>query len=469
MGILLSQLSTFGGAIVNSGKITGTFDGIRVGLVDTFAGGIVNGKGGTITVKSAAGIFVGATPTSTSAFVSTFLGGITNSGTISGGHSNAGVFVDNASLFAGGIVNNSGGRIAAGSNGIQIKLVTTFTGGISNSGTMTAKSHGIVVSSVAMFGSGGPGGGITNTGAISVSNAAIEVSKNVGSFTGGISNSGKLTALGEGIFVSSVAVFGNSSSGGGITNSGTISAGQSGIRVGLVFTSFSGGVSNASSGKIVSTSGIGIFVGTSIGVFGNSSAGGGITNSGTISAHQSGILLQNFATFAGGISNSGRIAGRSGIALKTVAVFGNPNAEGGITNSGVIAAARTGVNISHVTTFLGGIVNRGTITAMPATGDMGIHLTHVGVFGDSSAGGGITNAGTISAADQAILLQFVTTFAGGIVNSGKLVAETGIHYDLFTVFGAGVSGSGITNTGTITASERWALISTLARSSLVAS
>ena len=171
VGILLSQLSTFGGAIVNSGKITGTFDGIRVGLVDTFAGGIVNGKGGTITVKSAAGIFVGATPTSTSAFVSTFLGGITNSGTISGWHSNAGVFVDNASLFAGGIVNNSGGRIAAGSNGIQIKLVTTFTGGISNSGTMTAKSHGIVVSSVAMFGSGGPGGGITNIGTISVSNA----------------------------------------------------------------------------------------------------------------------------------------------------------------------------------------------------------------------------------------------------------------------------------------------------------
>src|SRR4029079_5856918 len=107
---------------------------------------------------------------------------------------------------------------------------------------------------------------------------------------------------------------------------------------GLVFTSFSGGISNASGGKIVSTQGIGIFFGTSRGVVPRSSAGGGIPNSGTIAAHQSGILLQNFATFAGGISNSGRIAGRSGIALKTITLFGTPNAEGGITNAGVIAA-----------------------------------------------------------------------------------------------------------------------------------
>ena len=136
--------------------------------------------------------------------------------------------------------------------------------------------------------------------------AAIEVSTNVGSFTGGISNSGKLTGA-EGIFVNEVAVFGNTGAGGGITNSGTIAAKNSGIRVGLV-NSFSGGISNASSGKIVSTTGIGVFVGTSIAVFGNPSAGGGITNSGTISAHNSGILLQNFTTFAGGITNSGVIS-----------------------------------------------------------------------------------------------------------------------------------------------------------------
>src|SRR5262249_51903100 len=338
IGIWLFSLSIFvggpgsGGAIVNSGKITGAFSGIRVGFVESFAGGIVNSKGGTITGKSGNGIFVGGTRTPGVASVSSFSGGITNGGTISAVRSftnaGVGVFVENASIFAGSIVNSSGGRVAPGSSGIEVKMVSTFTRGSTNSGTISAKGQqGILVSDVNVFGSGG--------------------------------------------------------------------------------------------------------------------AGGGITNSGTISAHQSGILLQNFATFAAGISNSGRIAGRSGIALKTITVFGNPDAEGGITNSGVISAARTGVNISHVTTFLGGIVNLGTITAMPATGDMGIHLTHVDVFGDSSAGGGITNAGTISAASQAILLQFVTTFAGGIVNSGRLVAKTGIHNGLFTLFDAGAAGSGI--------------------------
>jgi autotransporter passenger strand-loop-strand repeat protein len=303
-----------------------------------------------------------------------------------------------------------------------------------------------------------------------VSNAAIEVSKNVGSFTGGISNSGKLTALGEGIFVSSVAVFGNSSSGGGITNSGTISAGHSGIRVGLVFTSFSGGISNASSGKIVSTSGIGIFVGTSIGVFGNSSAGGGITNSGTISAHQSGILLQNFAIFAGGITNSGvisahgtgiKITGVStlfggvsnsgkitattgdGIDVVSVAVFGNGSAGGGIVNSGTISAGQSAIAVVTVGTFAGGISNSGKIAAAVRS----IWVTDVGVFGNSNGAGGITNTGTMQGD---VFLKTVETFFGSIVNgsAGKIIGG-GIDFNDGTLFGAGSVARGITNASTI--------------------
>jgi hypothetical protein len=148
------------------------------------------------------------------------------------------------------------------------------------------------------------------------------------------------------------------------------------------------------------------------------------------------------------VASHGVISAHSGIR-----VIG-ATALGGITNAGIISAGKTGVNIFGVTTLSGGIINRGTITATRATGDSGIFVTEVLVFGDSSAGGGITNTGTISAAFHAISLQSVTTFAGAIVNSGKLVAETGIRYDIFSVFGAGTSGGGITNTGTIIASDR---------------
>lgn len=66
-------------------------------------------------------------------------------------------------------------------------------------------------------------------------------------------------------------------------------------------------------------------------------------------------------------------------------------------------------------------------------GGIKVDVTRVNVFGDSSAGGGITNTGTISAAFNAIQLQSVATFAGAIVNGARLVAETGIHYGFFTV------------------------------------
>ena len=128
-----------------------------------------------------------------------------------------------------------------------------------------------------------------------------------------------------------------------------------------------------------------------------------------------GVLVSGGGDVFGGIQigSHGAISAFSGIK-----VFG-ATALGGITNSGIVVAGRTGVNISGVTTLSGGIINRGTITAGTATLAMGIAVTQVNVFGDSSAGGGITNTGTISAAFNAIQLQSVATFAGAIVNSGK--------------------------------------------------
>jgi hypothetical protein len=83
-------------------------------------------------------------------------------------------------------------------------------------------------------------------------------------------------------------------------------------------------------------------------------------------------------TFLGAISNSGKIAGSEGIAVKTVTVFGNPNAEGEITNSGTISALNTGVLVKNDATFLGSIINSsaGKIIA----GQAGIDFSDGAVF-----------------------------------------------------------------------------------------
>jgi hypothetical protein len=212
----------------------------------------------------------------------------------------------------------------------------------------------------------------------------------------------------------------------------------------LPVATFAGSIVN--SGTIVAKTGVSIL---------DSTIGGAIVDGGRIVAANfgaNGVLVSGGDVFGGvQIASHGAISAFSGIK-----VFG-ATALGGITNSGTVVAGRTGVNISGVTTLSGGIINRGTITAGTATLAMGIAVTRVNVFGDSSAGGGITNTGTISAAFNAIQLQSVATFAGAIVNSARLVAETGIHYGFFTVFGGSASG-GITNTGTITASDRGILL-----------
>jgi hypothetical protein len=186
--------------------------------------------------------------------------------------------------FSGDIRSAASGRIAAGSSGIEVKLVTTFAGGISNAGTILVSNFsrvGIYLSKDVLFGSSSAGGGITNTGTIfSASGAGIDLF-NVTTVFGSIVNRGKIIAGHGGIDVTSGTVFGAGSVAGGITNSGTISAGHTGIYVNA--TTFLGKIINASGGKIVAAgSHRGIFV-RDVSTFGGSLAGG-ITNVGAISA-----------------------------------------------------------------------------------------------------------------------------------------------------------------------------------------
>jgi hypothetical protein len=130
-------------------------------------------------------------------------------------------------------------------------------------------------------------------------------------FTGGISNSGKITAHTTAILVENVANFSGgitNASGGTISNDGFVGA----IEIERV-TSFSGGIVNASGGLISAR-------GSAIAVFANGTFAGGITNAGKLVAKtHAGIGVFAASQFDGGITNGGSITGPIGIYVTSVA------------------------------------------------------------------------------------------------------------------------------------------------------
>ncbi len=224
----------------------------------------------------------------------------------------------------------------------------------------------------------------------------------------------------------------NSTVTGNITNSAGASIHATGgappSRTGITVNggSVSGAIINA--GSITAVNGSGIVVEN------NAVVSGGITNIGTITHTQnSEIVLNNLATFGGGVSNSGTItSGRYAIYLDSVQTF-----SGGIVNTGkFITTSASGIYMGSIGTFLGGVNNSGIIAS---TADTGINFNGVSVWQ-----GGITNSGTISGG-YALELDTITTFFGGIVNTGSLLGRSiGIQ-----VFGGSTFSGGITNHGMI--------------------
>jgi autotransporter passenger strand-loop-strand repeat protein len=191
------------------------------------------------------------------------------------------------------------------------------------------------------FGAGSVAGGITNAGTISGGGG---ISVNAATFLGDISNSGKIVGT-NGIGLSRVAIFGGSGSGGAVVNSGLISATHDGLRLRLGEGTFAGGVTNAgvisagatgvdifqigmlsggivNSGTIAGKLGIGVFTAT---------VAGGIVDSGSIKATEAGISIDGLSevlssktaidiagpTFTGGIFNTGVVSGSAGIEIKS--------------------------------------------------------------------------------------------------------------------------------------------------------
>ena len=157
---------------------------------------------------------------------------------------------------------------------------------------------------------------------------------------------------------------------------------------------------------------------------------GGISNIGTISARPSadGIYLDNITGFLGGISNSGKItAGSAAIELKSIGTF-----SGGIGNSGTLRSTGIGIYLSKISQFSnsggGGISNSGTIFSTEA----GIDLFQVTTFL-----GGISDTGTISVGGTGIgiWLLGISTFFGNVINAGMISAADGVEIDIGTVSG----------------------------------
>jgi hypothetical protein len=185
-------------------------------------------------------------------------------------------------------------------------------------------------------------------------------------------------------------------------------------------------------------------------VISNTAFSGGVTNVGTIGAGgiavisstlQSGGII-DIGTIVGGIkvdSNS-TIVGSSGAAI---AVIDTPTFGGGISNAGAISATTNGVLVSAVSAFTGGITNSGGIS---------VNGIGVEVAATSSFAGGIVNGagGQIAAGQFGVFVSGVTGFAGGIVNrSGGTIStsKTAITIDNVNGFTGGINNAGTISGG----------------------
>lgn len=257
-------------------------------------------------------------------FVGTFAGAISNTGVISGlrGIRFFGGNVLGDSVTGGGIVNR--GTISASDTGVSVDHVNTIFGSVSHSGKILAAIGIVVKNSNGLVGVASAGAAINNSGTIAASIDGILTENGVAAISGGISNSGAITAR-TGIAIS------NSTVDGPIVDSGSIKATRIGILV--------------DSGGVIS-------------------GGIQVASKGTISAASRAILVENIGAFAGGITNSGHISG-GGVPgnVGAVLVASVQDFSGGIFNAagGVISSKTSGIGVVNFSIFSGGITNRGTI------------------------------------------------------------------------------------------------------------
>jgi outer membrane autotransporter protein len=445
------------GGIVNDGLISGVTEAIRIDRArfEDFSTFSVISNFGTITATGGDAFRSG---NSLAGAATSIVGSINNYGLISG---NRALVFDGGTSQVGSIRNSisgdsiSGfliGEIAGTNTGIHIgstSVSSTISGSIQNQGLIRGGNTGIYIQNGDLTSLRNYGGTITGSLANST---AVWISQ--GQIVDGISNSGTIGGTASGSTAIKIGDGTNAGTVGGafyipgITNSGTIGLGTVGIdiRSGSELTD-----SLVNSGTISADV-------TAIQVLGtlanNLISGDAIVNSGTISGlSDSAIRVGSGSlagTISGSISNTGLISGNSAIVIEQ-----NGTLAGQLTNDGTIAGSASSYGLLNSGSMTGGIQNNGLIYGGPS----GRSGTAIGVLGSDALSparisSGITNVGTISG-ESGIFVNEYGTIAGGISNSGYILAQTlGLSGggSAISVLGL-VSGSGgrasIINTATI--------------------
>lgn len=344
-----------------------------VDAANPIAGDIYNAGNITVSANQSMGIFSSTTNQ------------ITNTGKIEMiGDNNSGIWV-----WGKGNITNNGKIVLSGANNSYLAGAMTAIW-ISDGGNVVNNSE-IQVSAT---GNGGIGvytkeGNITNNNKVILSGGGTGLKAHKGDIT----NNGTVDV--EGTNGIGVKV---DTSGTIVNNSNiTVKNGSAGV------SNISGDVVNAKGATIITTgSGVGI------------SAGGNVTNNGTINAAGNGISGSEVINGTDGVITSG-LTGASGTT---------------VTNSGEINATWTGLAASDSG------INKGTITS-GGTGMNG---------GD---GGTLENKGTIEAGTGSGMI----TGSGDLTNSGNLkVKNAGMKSDSGSITNS--SGGIITNTGSFSATDK---------------
>ena len=414
-----AESATTIGSITNSGTIesgshamvlnaTGTITNTATGLISS----TTSGHG--IAVLGDTGLIANAGTISGSAYGIIGLGGtltaITNTGTIEGSsgiHSLYRPFgtITNSGTITGtvhGMVLHDTGTITNAATGVissTVNLSAIYLYGnndlISNDGQIIGASQGI-------HKAGGTLNTLSNAGSITAATNGIESHGIIGTLT----NSGTISGAGDwGIYQGGNSI-------GTLTNAATGSITATGHGVGIPNATV-GTIDNA--GLIRGTNGHGLYLegstltalsnsgtisGRYLGVHGWASSIGSITNSGTIEASDSAMILNTTGTIIN--TTTGSI--RSTTTGHAITLYGDT---GLLANHGTISSP-TGYGILGLGGTLTAITNTGTIE-----GSRGIHSEYRPL-------GTITNSGTITGTEHGMVLHDTGTLentASGVIRS----------------------------------------------------